>query len=248
MVTIAANPSVAAGNTVVQITGAGAGLSHAVGVSVNICTVPQPPTASMRSHSVLRTSVSTQFRDDDDGRVRIVPSEEAAAEARQHTGDPICAPRQSDVFLGSGWTDAANRPRRSALARVSAGLRASAICAAGAAASAPAVHNASEPVEGTISDLEIQRRLQTMLASRQLELPTLRSIYVVFLAPDVRSQIGEEEAGRSYLAYHNHFHAREGVVHYVVVPFDSESQREKRTATRAILNALIDPDGPVLGR
>jgi hypothetical protein len=110
------------------------------------------------------------------------------------------------------------------------------------------VHNASEPVEGTISDLEIQRRLQTMLASRQLELPTLRSIYVVFLAPDVRSQIGEEEAGRSYLAYHNHFHAREGVVHYVVVPFDSESQREKRTATRAILNALIDPDGPVLGR
>jgi hypothetical protein len=102
-----------------------------------------------------------------------------------------------------------------------------------------------ERVEGNLSDLQIQARLQAMLDAHQLEPPTLRSIYVVFLAPQIRSQIGEREASRDYLAYHNHFHAREGVIHYVIVPFDSDSQRQRRSATRALLNALLDPDGPI---
>ena len=245
VVTIGANSTVPAGNVNIQIAGGGGGLTHATGVSVNVCAAPQPAPAMTRLRSALRTTASAELRDDDDGRIRIVPSSEAFAEARQHAADPICTPRQSDVFLGSGWAEPANRTREGTLAHTSAGLRASAICLAGAAPSAPIVHEAFEHVDGNLSDLEIQTRLQAMLGTHQLEPPTLRSIYVVFLAPEIRSQIGKREAGLHYLAYHNHFHAREGVVHYVVVPFDSDSKRQRRSATRAILNALMDPDGPV---
>jgi hypothetical protein len=190
-------------------------------------------------------AAATPVRDDDDGRIQTVPSKEALVEVRQHGGEPICRPRQSDVFLGSGWTEAANRERQLALAHVTAGVRAPAICGTAAAPTAPVVHQDLDHLEGDLSDLHIQTRLQKMLGRHQLELPTLNSIYVVLLAPEIHSKIGDREAGRSYLAYHNHFHAREGEIRYVVVPFDTDRQRQRRTIARAILNLLINPAGPV---
>jgi hypothetical protein len=243
LLTIAADSTVVGGNVNLQVAASGAGTTHETGVALNVCTAPQQAHIVNRLRSA--AALATPVRDDDDGRIQTVPSKEALVEARQHGGDPICRPRQSDVFLGSGWTEAANRERQVALAHVTAAVRAPAICGTAVAPTAPVVHEELDHLEGDLSDLQIQTRLQKMLGSHKLERPTLNSIYVVLLAPEIHSKIGEREAERSYLGYHNHFHAREGEIRYVVVPFDSDRQRQRRTIARAILNLLINPAGPV---
>jgi hypothetical protein len=245
LLTLAADSTALGGNVTLQIAGSGGGMTHQAAVALNVCTAPQPPAAFNRFRSAVRAAEPSVVRDDDDGRIQTVPSKEALVEVRQHGGEPICRPRQADVFLGSGWTEAANRERRLSLAHVSATLRAPAICGTAAAPLAPVVHEELDHIEGNLSDLQIQIRLQKMLDSHKLEVPTANSIYVVFLAPELHSRVNQREAGRSYLAYHNHFHAQQGEIRYVVVPFDSDPQRQKRTIARGILNILINPDGPV---
>jgi hypothetical protein len=246
LLTIAANSTVVGGNVNLHVAASGAGTTHETNVTVNVCTAPQQAPTISRLLSVLPVAAAAMpVRDDDDGRIQAVPSEEALAEARQHGGEPICTPQQSDVFLGNGWTKAANRARQLALAHVTAAVRAPAICGTATAPSPPVVHEELAPLQGDLSDLQIQIRLQKMVGGHQLEVPTPNSIYVVLLAPEIHSKIGEREAGRSYLGYHNHFHAREGEIRYVVVPFDTDRHRQRRTVARAILNLLINPDGPV---
>jgi hypothetical protein len=252
--TIAADSSAAGGNFSFQVVGSGGGTTHQTGIAVNICTAPQqsPISNSLPLHAQergLRNEISaggiTLTTDDDDGRFQIVPSKEALVEARQHGGELICRPRQSDVFLGSGWGASGNRERKSRLAQVSASLHAPTICRTGAALAAPTTHEELDGIEGDISDLQIQTRLAAMFSKQQLEPPSTNSIYVVFLAPQIQSKIGGHVGGRSYLAYHNHFHGSDGEIRYAVVPFDSDRQREERTTSLAILNMLVNPDGVI---
>jgi hypothetical protein len=252
--TVAADSSATGGNFSFQVVGSGGGTTHQTGIAVNVCSAPQQSSISnsLRSHAQERgvrneisAGTATLIRDDDDGRIQIVPSKEALVEARQHGGEQICRPRQSDIFLGSGWGVSANRERKLVLAQVSASLHAPTICRTSAAPAAPTTHEELGGIEGNISDLQIQTRLVAMLSKHQLEPPSTNSIYIVFLAPEIRSKIGGREGGRSYLAYHNHFHGREGEIRYVVVPFDSDRQRQELTTSRAILNILINPDGVV---
>jgi hypothetical protein len=239
------------GNTNFEVVGSGAGTTHQTGISINVCSIPQqlvPNRLRARfqqlgvQHEILPTT-AIPTRDDDGGQIQIIPTKEALAEARQHGGEPICSPRQFDIFLGSGWGDSANDQIKSALARVSASLRVPTICPAAARAqSVPVIKKELDSIRN-ISDLHIQTRLAKMLANHHLQAPTANSIYIVFLAPAIYSSVGGRDGGRDYLAYHSHFHSTEGEIRYVVVPYDSDRQREEHTVARVVLNMLVNPDG-----
>jgi hypothetical protein len=92
----------------------------------------------------------------------------------------------------------------------------------------------------TISDLEIQSRLDNLLSGETLQ---ANSVYVVFLAPGLGSTLGSKTSARDFAAYHNHFHAAGGVVHYVVVPYDNEPARWLAAARQSLAQALINPEG-----
>ena len=93
----------------------------------------------------------------------------------------------------------------------------------------------------TISDLEIQTRLDNLLSGAgHIE---ASSVYVVFLAPGLGSTLGAKTSEKDFAAYHNHFHSAAGVVHYVVVPFDADSSRWLANAHQSLHQALINPEG-----
>jgi len=85
--------------------------------------------------------------------------------------------------------------------------------------------------------------LASILREGTLPAPRPETFYLVFLAPEIRSILGSAQGGRDFLAFHNHFHASQGEIRYIVVPFDPDSRREMQTASRALLRALIGTDG-----
>jgi hypothetical protein len=118
------------------------------------------------------------------------------------------------------------------------------VCKPSAAFQGPLIREQTDNVDSDLSDLKVQALLVSMLNSHQLQPPNVNAVYVLFLGKDVQSKIGEQKGGRDFLAYHNHFHASQGVVRYVVVPFDTDLAREKRTTAQGILGVLVSPDGP----
>jgi hypothetical protein len=249
--TVAADPALLAGNYNFVVVGSGGSSTAQSSIAVNVCgTTVQPPLAISRAAGVeltprdrLRIGSSAATRDEDDGQIQIVPSETTRARSGHHGGDPLCAPRQYDVFLGSDWK-ASDQAREASLSHVTARLLSSAVCKASAAFQSPLIRERTDNVDSDVSDLKVQALLVSMLNSHQLQPPNVNAVYVLFLGKDVQSKIGEQQGGREFLAYHNHFHASQGVVRYVVVPFDTDLAREKRTTAQGILAMLVNPDGP----
>ena len=180
--------------------------------------------------------------DDDDGQVQLVASETARIRARQHGGDLLCVPRQYDVFVGTGWQTA--HSARTSLARVTARINAATLCSTTVPVAIPTVREYTGSMDSKLSDLKIQALLNSMIERHTVPAPGANALYVLFLDQSSRLSIGEFQSGVEFLAYHNHFHADKGEVRYIVVPFDSDLKREKRTTALAILDALNYPDGP----
>jgi len=189
--------------------------------------------------------------DDDGGRAQIIPRQ--AAESRDatfHGGPVVSGATVQALFLGSGWRERSNR-----------GKEAEAIAALGdpqSAAAAPSFSRfglkawtisgqpledpAGDPVAGkTISDLEIQGRLDSLLSGTGLF--DAKTVYVVFLAPGLGSTLGSKSSARDFAAYHNHLHATPGVIHYVVVPYDGDASRWISAARQSLRQAVINPEG-----
>ncbi len=97
----------------------------------------------------------------------------------------------------------------------------------------------------SLSDLQIQARLASMLRDGTVPPPRQETVYLVFLAPGIRSTLASAVGGRDYLAVYNHFHASQGEIRYIVVPVDADPTKEIRTASRALLRELIGPEGDV---
>jgi len=249
--TVAADPSLASGNYSFTVAGSGGGSSAQSSLAVNVCSTASPASFHAMSRAVgaqltpreRLLAGRSETHDDDDGHIQIVPSEMTQARSHQHGGEILCAPRQYDIFLGSGWKESSEA--RVALAQITARLHSAAVCQASAPLQAPVVSERTEGVDANLSDLKIQSLLDSMIAGHQLHTPTTSAVYVLFLAPNLQAKIGEQQSGRDFLAYHNHYHAKQGAVRYIVVPFDPDLRREKRTTARAILNLLNNPDGPV---
>jgi hypothetical protein len=200
--------------------------------------------------------------DDDGGRVQIVPRRAAPpSEVSYHGGPVITGGTIQAIFLGSAWRDAGPRGRESQAleALVGRGLseigEIGAIGASGAARSSDgleareltglALEDPLDPLAagGSISDLEIQARIDAIASGGERGPLDLHAVYVVFLAPGLRSTLGVSSSEHDFAAYHNHFHAAAGVVRYVVVPYDGELARWLENARRSLVQALVNPEG-----
>jgi len=187
--------------------------------------------------------------DDDGGRAQVIPRREVAKQAATYHGGPVVSRGNVQaIFLGSAWREAANRALES---RVVAGLagreHASTLAKYGLEATdLPGLlqEDLLDPLENrTVSDLEVQRRLDALFASGTFGPYEANAVYVIFLAPGLRSKLGQSSSDKDYVAYHNHFHAAAGVVRYVVVPYEADFSRWQGNARQSLVQALINPEG-----
>jgi hypothetical protein len=189
--------------------------------------------------------------DDDGGRVFIVKRDAGAQDGlRYHGGAVISEPRQYNIFLGSGWADRTLRVREksfSNLLQTSGADAAQGLARYGVQNIFLPSQSVEQPFdfspEQTISDLRIQSVLSEMFSTGAVQAPSPDAIYVVFLPPGVHSKLGSMIGGKHYAAYHNFFHAEQGEVHYVVVPFEPDMKTARSVAARAVSEAAMNPAG-----
>jgi hypothetical protein len=192
----------------------------------------------------------TVVMDDDGGRVQIVTRAAApGGEITDHGGPVVTRAAVQLIFLGSGWRDAANRGREAGMTQALAESAAAAAPRSGGASrsqsfSLPPREDRLDPAAGrTISDLEIQARLDELLANGTIGPLAVDSVYVVLLAPGIRSTLGSTSSETDFTAYHNFFHAAPGLVRYVVVPYEPQLSRWLASARQGLTQALVNPEG-----
>jgi hypothetical protein len=208
------------------------------------------PAASAPTAAVLENAVAgTVVFDDDGGRAQIVPKRAVEKRAASYHGGPtVSKGNVQAIFLGSAWREAGNRALE---ARAVSGLagkeHASALAQYGIEASdLPGLFHEDllDPLENkTVSDLDVQERLDRLFTNGTVGPYEANAVYVIFLAPGLRSKLGESGSEKDYLAYHNHFHSAAGVVRYVVVPYDANFSRWQGSARESLVQALINPEG-----
>jgi hypothetical protein len=193
--------------------------------------------------------------DDDGGRVQIVPRRAVPpSEVSYHGGPVITGGTVQLIFLGSAWRDPDTRGRETQALEALPGRGGPEIGAIGAALSryglearelaGLAREDPLDPLEGaSISDLDIQARLDGVVSGGTRGPLDLHAVYLVLLAPGLRSTLGVSSSEHDFAAYHNHFHAAAGVVHYVVVPYEGELSRWLEAARRSLVQALVNPEG-----
>jgi hypothetical protein len=193
--------------------------------------------------------------DDDGGRVQIVPRRAVPpSEVSYHGGPVITGGTVQLIFLGSAWRDAGTRGRETQALEALVGRGRLEIGGIGAARSSDGLEareltglareDPLDPLEGaSISDLDIQARLDGVVSGGGRGPLDLHAVYLVFLAPGLRSTLGVSSSESDFAAYHNHFHAAAGVVHYVVVPYEGELARWLEAARRSLVQALVNPEG-----
>jgi hypothetical protein len=189
--------------------------------------------------------------DDDGGRVFIVRRQQSPLESLIYHGGPIISePRQYTIFMGEAWAGAANKARKASLSDLMSGLdQASMNLLQGrevktSSWTAASREERQEFSDGSAaSDLKIQAALSDMFERGSIRGPDPNTIYVVFLAPGIQSTLGEMFGGKHYVAYHNFFHLNEVQVHYVVAPFEMPRKSARSAATRALIDAILNPSG-----
>jgi len=193
--------------------------------------------------------------DDDGGRAQIVPRRAVPPSAASYHGGPVVeGGTVQAIFVGSAWRDEGLRGRESQALDALLGRGGSEIGAIGAALlrfgleprelAGLAQEDPLDPLDGaSISDLEIQARIDRVASDGARGPLETSAVYLVFLAPGLRSTLGVSSSERDFAAYHNHFHAAAGVVRYVVVPYDGEPSRWLDSARRSLVQALVNPEG-----
>jgi hypothetical protein len=190
--------------------------------------------------------------DDDGGRVQIVPRRAVPpSEVSYHGGPVIAGGTVQAIFLGSAWRDEGLRGREPQTLEALVGRGGAAITAAFSRFGLEsrelivlAQEDPLDPLEGaSISDLEIQARIEGLASGGTRGPLDLHAVYVVFLAPGLRSTLGVSSSEKDFAAYHNHFHAAAGVVRYVVVPYDRDPSRWRENARQSLVQALVNPEG-----
>ncbi|HEV2722292.1 MAG TPA: hypothetical protein VG323_19895 [Thermoanaerobaculia bacterium] len=168
--------------------------------------------------------------DDDGGRVETFRHGDAPRATEYHGGAVIKAPLVQLVFLGD-WSrlDSLKRTLERGVVRDDADVTRAGIVR-------PAAIAGSRDVAApkTINDLHVR----TALAALPLRDPN--AIFVVFVAPSVHATLG---GSTDFDSYHSHFHADDGHVRYVVVPFNGDAKAMSDGAARSLARAIVNPDG-----
>ncbi|HZF13576.1 MAG TPA: hypothetical protein VFE33_32685 [Thermoanaerobaculia bacterium] len=199
----------------------------------------QSPPAVLES-----AAAGTVVFDDDGGRAQIIPHQAVPKrEPSFHGGPVVTGASVQALFLGSGWREKANRAMESR-ALESLTRQASGSGLPGMPGMPGALQeDLLDPLDGkAVSDLEIQRRLDALVTSGH-EPVDAGVVFVVFLAPGLRSTLGTSSSEKDFAAYHNHYHSAAGVVRYVVVPYEGESSRWLGNARASLAQTLMNPEG-----
>jgi len=219
-------------------------LALAAGVRVQAQQSTQPSPQS--------TNGQQAVTNDDAGRAFIIRREEQGLCGVANQGRTVISePQQHSIFLGSGWATAAMRKREPELGNLLANVSDQAQISALDGCGIKNLFGATSSQERldkftsnqTISDLEIQAVLASMVKLGPLQRPNANSIYVLYLDSELRSTLGTMIAGKHFAAYHNFFNASGVKIHYVVVPFESDSKAANQIALRAFVAAALNPTG-----
>jgi len=219
---------------------------------LNLCTlflaglfVTQVMTAQKAVKPADLPAPTTNFISDDDGGVvQIVPADLSAAGPRKASSAPVMkSVQQVSIFLGSAWAEQNVRSREAALSDLTghahiAQLQSNNVSVLPAA---PSVEDFTDLTKEPVNDLAIQGKLVEMLESKTLPAPDASTVFVVFLAPGVKSTVGSHTAGVHFAAYHNLVHVEAGELRYVVVPFNENAGRQAAAASLAIVETVFNP-------
>jgi hypothetical protein len=210
----------------------------------------EPQTPSQPAPILDSMPDGTTLRDDDDGLVEIVPLRDIARpEATAHGGPVVANASIRMIFLGSRWRDEGARSRQAKAAETVMALAKPSGLAPLARHGVVGLdlhatnHDFVDPVDGkTISDLDIQRRLDQLLSGRELKGAEVDAVYVILLGPGLESTLGVSRSGRDFAGYHNYFHASSGLVRYAVVPYHDDVARWSATLGRSLSQTLVNPE------
>src|ERR1700694_1861179 len=155
--------------------------------------------------------------DDDGGTVQIVPTSLAAPGPRKaHAAAPVMkSVQQVSIFLGRAWADQNVRSREAVLSDLTGHSHLVELQNSHATilSAAPSVEDFTD-LKDPVNDLAIQGKLVDMLESKTLSAPDDSTVFVVFLAPGIKSTVGTHAAGVDYAAYHNLIHGEAGELRY----------------------------------
>jgi len=193
----------------------------------------------------IRAQPDQSVTNEDGGRAFIIEKKSQATFAR--TGRAVAEPQQYSLFLGSGWTTPGVRARQSQLGNllvnISDQVTITALAHRGIKSRFGPTFSREklDQPSDKIRDLDIQAVLEALLMDGTLPRPNQATIYVVFLAPEIQSSLGTMTAGKHYAAYHNFYNAGGARLHYVVVPFEEDSDFAYQIALRAFIAAALNP-------
>ena len=191
----------------------------------------------------LPVQTASFISDDDGGVVQIVPMGLTPAGPSKANAAPVMKSiQQVSVFLGGAWAEQSMRSREASLRNLAGHVQFAPLHTQniGVLPASPSVEDFAD-LEDPVNDLTIQKKLVEMLGSKALPAPDASTVFVVFLAPGVRLNVGNHTAGVHFAAYHNLIHVEPGELHYVVVPFDDNASHQATAASLAMVNTVFNP-------
>ena len=186
--------------------------------------------------------------DEDGGQVRVVRADSGASTVSGKEVAAIHAPKQVSMFYGGTWAEESNRAQEAQLTNLMTNAN-SAKQQEMQKSQMRAVESRNSFVEDftdmrlhpPLTDLAIQRQIQTWISTGAMQAPKANSVYVIYLGPGVRSMLRDKIGGQDYLGYYSLVHLDVGNIVYAVVPYDSDTARLQQTASRLLMEAAIDP-------
>jgi hypothetical protein len=186
--------------------------------------------------------------DEDGGQVRVVRADSSASTVSGKETATIHAPKQVSMFFGGTWAEDGNRTREAQLTNL--------LTFAGSAKQQEMSKSGVRAVDSRnsftedftdmrlhppLTDLGIQRQIQTWISTGAMQAPKANSVYVIYLGQGVRSMLRDKVGGQDYLGYYSLVHLDVGTIVYAVVPYDADTARMQQTASRLLMEAAIDP-------
>ena len=200
------------------------------------------------SQNAASNNQSDLLPDEDGGQVRVVRADSGASTVAGKETATIAAPRQVSMFFGGGWAEESTRMREGQLTNL--------LTTAGSAKQQEMSKSGVRAVDSRnsftedftdmrlhppLTDLNIQRQIQTWISTGAMAAPKANSVYVIYLGPGVRSMLRDKVGGQDYLGYYSLVHLDVGNIVYAVVPYDADTARMQQTASRLLMEAAIDP-------
>jgi hypothetical protein len=200
------------------------------------------------SQNATTNNQSDLLPDEDGGQVRVVRGDSGASTVSGKEAAAIQAPKQVSMFYGGSWAEDSNRAHESQLTNL--------LTSANSAKQQEMQKSQLRAVDSRnsftedftdmrlhppLTDLTIQRQIQTWIATGAMAAPKATSVYVIYLGPGVRSMLRDKVGGRDYLGYYSLVHLEVGTIVYAVVPYDADMARMQQTAERLLMEAAIDP-------